>query len=175
MDASKYEQLLTHTYEYEDLFKTWLGQITDFYRASQKPQQFSPHSHVSTLEITKEGLQNLVYPFISKLYEISTEHLIYVSSIMRQSTTFSFDKDITRILDKIKAFNDCEHHFSNTYRELLSAEHRVALEPTHNLEFYYYSNWFKRLSALEKYTKSIKVLQDSKPNKQKLYQAAEDI
>ena len=72
LEPSKYRQLLEHTYVYENLFKSWLEQITDNYRGSQKPQQMTFTGSTTTWELTKEGLENLVYPFITKLYEIST-------------------------------------------------------------------------------------------------------
>lgn len=46
---------------------------------------------------------------------------------MRQSSSFTLEKDIERILMKVKLVNECEHSFSNTYRDLLSAENRIVL------------------------------------------------
>lgn len=49
------------------------------------------------------------------------------------------------------------------------------MHPSQNIEFYYYSNWFKRLNALEKYKKAMKTLPESKSDKQKLYSLSEEV
>jgi hypothetical protein len=122
-----------------------------------------------------DKLQNEIYPFIHSLSDISTQHLNFVTDILRQSASASLYRDSDKLIQLVRKLGQMQTSLENARREVLVAENSLVVRPSANIEFHFETNWSNRLSSLSRYCTAMKALEENKSNQDALYRLSEEV
>ena len=80
-----------------------------------------------------QKMQSLIIPLLNSLYDMSSQHIEYVSDLARPAAFNYLKNETDKVILSVKNYNSEHERILTTNKELLSAQNRLIITPTQNV------------------------------------------